>query len=374
MIETFKIAPDGKSITCLRCGMTSWSLKDVEHHYCGHCKVFHDDIWPPAREWWIKSLAVKPQPKKDNHVNTINGWVSSHPAKAVLFAALFASVTTGFGIMWCADALTLREIICWLALAAAIVLAILVDIRRAKVAAIALVVALLWPRAASAEELTAEPAAVPVACAVVVIVIGGTAYYFMSKFCEKHFPKTPTNNVHETELAGTATDDYAAGCSFAPCGSCLMAAPNPGASNLLFELTAQVSETDEGPQVAVVSSRCAPQEELVSVLEYHTALAQYGISISAFATEPIMTYGKNGQPSTAADVPISILPPANLTDTPLIILSRDLYGLHPVFLEKSTNLVDWATVSKSFVPAGMKMVFSDISASERAFYRLKIPD
>ena len=53
---TFTISEDGKSITCLRCKLTSDNPYDVEEHYCGNCHVFHDDIWPPAREAWLKSL------------------------------------------------------------------------------------------------------------------------------------------------------------------------------------------------------------------------------------------------------------------------------------------------------------------------------
>lgn len=59
MPHTYTIAADGKSITCLRCRRTSYHPKDVEHRYCGHCKVFHDELWPPARRWWIDH----PEPK-----------------------------------------------------------------------------------------------------------------------------------------------------------------------------------------------------------------------------------------------------------------------------------------------------------------------
>lgn len=53
VIDTFTISTDGKSITCKRCNKTSYNTNDVEQHYCGFCHVFHDDIWPPARRWWI---------------------------------------------------------------------------------------------------------------------------------------------------------------------------------------------------------------------------------------------------------------------------------------------------------------------------------
>jgi ribosomal protein L37E len=31
------------SITCPRCGATSYNLNDVKHRYCGACHQFHDD-------------------------------------------------------------------------------------------------------------------------------------------------------------------------------------------------------------------------------------------------------------------------------------------------------------------------------------------
>lgn len=52
-IETFTISTKGDAITCKRCNRTSHSRKDVEQHYCGYCRVYHDDLWPPARRWWI---------------------------------------------------------------------------------------------------------------------------------------------------------------------------------------------------------------------------------------------------------------------------------------------------------------------------------
>lgn len=44
--EGFTIKDDpgavgGKTITCHKCGMTSYHPKDVEHRYCGKCNDFH---------------------------------------------------------------------------------------------------------------------------------------------------------------------------------------------------------------------------------------------------------------------------------------------------------------------------------------------
>jgi len=62
MIHTFIIGDDGKSITCRRCNMKSFSPSDIEHHWCGYCKVSHDDIWPPARKSWIEKRDIPVEP------------------------------------------------------------------------------------------------------------------------------------------------------------------------------------------------------------------------------------------------------------------------------------------------------------------------
>lgn len=51
-IDTYTLTTDG-GITCLRCKITSYSPEDVKHHYCGKCGICHDDIWPPARRFWL---------------------------------------------------------------------------------------------------------------------------------------------------------------------------------------------------------------------------------------------------------------------------------------------------------------------------------
>src|ERR1700690_4304978 len=42
-MKTFTLAPDGKSITCLKCGKTSYNLNDVKEKYCGFCHEWHPD-------------------------------------------------------------------------------------------------------------------------------------------------------------------------------------------------------------------------------------------------------------------------------------------------------------------------------------------
>lgn len=48
MKQTYIIVRDGKAITCLLCGLTSYHPDDVKNRYCGHCHIFHDD---PHGEW-----------------------------------------------------------------------------------------------------------------------------------------------------------------------------------------------------------------------------------------------------------------------------------------------------------------------------------
>jgi hypothetical protein len=41
-LASYVIADDGKSIICLKCGMTSYSQGDISHLYCGNCHAFHE--------------------------------------------------------------------------------------------------------------------------------------------------------------------------------------------------------------------------------------------------------------------------------------------------------------------------------------------
>lgn len=63
VIQTYELSLDETSwIKCLRCGLTSYNANDIHHRFCGRCKHFHDDLWPPARKWWLEQ-------GKDKHEN-----------------------------------------------------------------------------------------------------------------------------------------------------------------------------------------------------------------------------------------------------------------------------------------------------------------
>lgn len=42
-MKSYKISPNGKSITCFHCGRTSHNKGDVKHLYCGNCGIYHTD-------------------------------------------------------------------------------------------------------------------------------------------------------------------------------------------------------------------------------------------------------------------------------------------------------------------------------------------
>ena len=57
MPAPYQISDDGRTITCLRCGLTSHNSQDVKHRYCGHCRVFHEDASHPGY-WMYETTGV----------------------------------------------------------------------------------------------------------------------------------------------------------------------------------------------------------------------------------------------------------------------------------------------------------------------------
>jgi hypothetical protein len=42
-MSSYRILENGSAIWCATCGYISFNQNDVAEHYCGMCKVFHDD-------------------------------------------------------------------------------------------------------------------------------------------------------------------------------------------------------------------------------------------------------------------------------------------------------------------------------------------
>ena len=55
---TYEIVEDGEAIRCLKCEMTSWHYKDVEHKYCGNCHMFHEE--PIDEVEWLELPEIDP--------------------------------------------------------------------------------------------------------------------------------------------------------------------------------------------------------------------------------------------------------------------------------------------------------------------------
>lgn len=41
--KSYELTHAGTAIRCNICGMTSFHLDDIEHKYCGKCRMFHDE-------------------------------------------------------------------------------------------------------------------------------------------------------------------------------------------------------------------------------------------------------------------------------------------------------------------------------------------
>lgn len=51
---TIRKTDDSTSIYCHTCRHESFNKFDVNNHYCGYCKVFHDDAEMASQDYWIK--------------------------------------------------------------------------------------------------------------------------------------------------------------------------------------------------------------------------------------------------------------------------------------------------------------------------------
>jgi ribosomal protein S27AE len=51
-VDKLLAAPVARSITCPRCGRTSYNAGDIVNRYCGYCHAFHDELYllPPIVE------------------------------------------------------------------------------------------------------------------------------------------------------------------------------------------------------------------------------------------------------------------------------------------------------------------------------------
>lgn len=55
---TYEIMDDGKMMRCRRCWHLTRKPDEVLNRYCARCNARHDDIWPPARLFWLRSYAI----------------------------------------------------------------------------------------------------------------------------------------------------------------------------------------------------------------------------------------------------------------------------------------------------------------------------
>lgn len=57
MADGYRIARDGRSITCLTCRTLSFNPNDIRNRYCGFCHKYHEDPPPRLSVRWLGRLA-----------------------------------------------------------------------------------------------------------------------------------------------------------------------------------------------------------------------------------------------------------------------------------------------------------------------------
>jgi len=227
------------------------------------------------------------------------------------------------------------------------------DMRRMGLLSISLATLLAMPCKAQ----DSQPEAGGVAIGVTVIVIGGVAYYFLTKTCQKLFPKPPTK-TNELYAAGTPTD-CAASFSYQSPHSCKL--PDPSLLEYEHPPTLMDIEIEGGDAPRVVEIRRSTAS-VVGFSGFSEALATHGIQLSERPGENY--YGMNGRPADGGQVPISFNPLDNS-----VIVGRG--KAQKLTIERSNDFEHWEPMATVSLPQGMRAVVCDASDEQQMFYRIK---
>jgi len=232
------------------------------------------------------------------------------------------------------------------------------------------------------EEQQIQPAAGGVAIGVVVVVVGGVAVYFLAKTCQRLFPKTPKPNTNAPpdELIGIlgaagvgSSDDYAASWMYSSYSSCYFPGDFRAAAGgsetevpTLMELDGTVLYGENGLEFRLATTqKLSVEDNMQGPAGFASDLAANGIT---FGTVGQMSFGKNGRPVSAAEVPISFSSNDGTSYTVTISNGNPTYS---VALERSSDLVVWETVSTANISVGQRIRLLDATVSNQMFYRFR---
>lgn len=202
-----------------------------------------------------------------------------------------------------------------------------------------------------------QPEVGGVAIGVTVIVIGGVAYYFLTKTCQRLFPKPPSK-TNELYSVGTPTD-CAASFSYQSPHSCKL--PDPSLTGDEQPSTVMDIEIEGGaaPRIVEIRRSASP---VVAFHNFSDALLTHGIQLSERPGEAY--YGLNGRPADGSQVPISFDPSDNS-----VIVGRG--PIRKLTVERSADFETWEPMITTSLADGQRAVVLDASEGRQMFYRVR---
>lgn len=308
----------------------------------------------------------------NDNKRTVIGWVKAHPGRAAwtIFGCMLMAFLAGYF-----DSLKAYFAVGFLIFVVAFIFEVQHYLKGISVLLL-LAIGLQGLNADPPKE-TDHQASGQIACAIVVLVVGGIVTYQLGKWCSKKFPKTPPKDTNappeqSASLMAAPADDYAASASTG-CDSCWI--PDGMAQSLpehvtSYEMTGELTPDGE---LRISSYAIAPipegrEDATMTGPEFVAAIATHGIQLADRYGEKF--FGLNGRPATQEEVPI------HFVQNPDFSISVQV-GVGPfvrAVFEKSPDLVTWYPLLNVGLSPGQRTKYTDLNATEQMFYRLRRVD
>jgi hypothetical protein len=223
-----------------------------------------------------------------------------------------------------------------------------------------------------------------VAAGCVVVGVGAVVTIWVIPFCKKHFGTTEAKKDGEGEdqfvgnfLATSEEDEMAAldcihyknNCGGEESSSLLGLNTQEPSESQGVEIVATLTDRAGQPHIETQLYRKKPEVPM-SFVEFQAHLmSRHGLLMNG-GTGSQSSYGRNRQPATAEQVPITFTRDQSSSFSGVII--GDGPG-HTLALERTENFVDWSTVTKLTTAINGKQIsFMDMSNKPHAFYRVRL--
>jgi len=279
-------------------------------------------------------------------------WIIAHPLLSVFLTAVYC-VTV-------AIMATCNEALFWIGLGLLGGIVVTVSLSAWKLIPLVLLVALT---AHAQEPEPPKDEAVAWGVGVVVLVGGGVVVYKMVRFCQRHFPRSDTNQPPETNLwaQGGYSDQYGGAWSWTSSGSCYSPAAVADPANVRLALFRMDCSLENG--VLRVRPSMASTNQIEDASEWFADLAAWGLSMNPHGYG--QSFSRNGVPCDPSAVPIRFVPDA---DHSIVIAG----ATGRILIERSPDLATWEVLNVVSVPAGMRVRMEDVGQAEQTFYRVSV--